>query len=332
MKSIINLILLAIICGFSNADTTTRLKTINSLPPKPTSLISYPSKNTKSISVSLPPKTPTFTSTINTNYYETTLTWKGYTTTATVPITQKVRATNCRPTKSRTEVVEYCTTINRATTTCNLRTINTVNSEILCTLSTENLASVMPVTATKCTRNDIISTTDTLYSTSFVGTNMKTLPNSRRTNGVLQTPDIYDGPIYEIIYPYTISKSYTTSKVVYDCVIPITSTPSPKISTTTTTTTSTTTTTTTTTRSDVSYDQDVASLTDDQLIKLVDINSNRRTYEITRPSHLSTLFSMLEQNHEKFNIISYAISQATLEDVFMTLTKDSAAQDAVDIA
>jgi len=95
-----------------------------------------------------------------------------------------------------------------------------------------------------------------------------------------------------------------------------------------------TTTTTTTTTSTPDSPEEVATLApDDQLLKLVDVNSSRRTYAIRRPNSLSVLFSMLEQNCEKFHIASYAISQATLEDVFMALVRESdPAQVAVDVA
>jgi len=75
--------------------------------------------------------------------------------------------------------------------------------------------------------------------------------------------------------------------------------------------------------------QAYAPLTDEQLLVLVDINGNRRTYSIATPRHLSVLFMTIEQNHEKFNIVSYAIYQATLEDVFVALVKYNESSDVI---
>jgi len=81
-------------------------------------------------------------------------------------------------------------------------------------------------------------------------------------------------------------------------------------------------TTTTTTTTPAGFDQAVATLSD-ELVKSVDTNGLRHTYAIPRPGRLSYLFTMLEQNCPKFHINSYAIYQATLEDVFMSLVRES---------
>jgi len=73
-------------------------------------------------------------------------------------------------------------------------------------------------------------------------------------------------------------------------------------------------------------------LSDEQLMALVDTNGMRRTYGITCPRHLSALFTQIEGNSQSFQIVSYAIYQATLEDVFVTIVKDSELQSSVPMA
>jgi len=65
------------------------------------------------------------------------------------------------------------------------------------------------------------------------------------------------------------------------------------------------------------------------IITCVDINANRRTYAIPPPKSLSRLFTELEKEYHNHHIISYAISQATLDDVFMTLVRAHEAAESV---
>jgi len=77
---------------------------------------------------------------------------------------------------------------------------------------------------------------------------------------------------------------------------------------------STTTTTTTTTTSGGNGSNNV---------ELIDTNANRRTYAIGTPNNLGVLFEKIEQNRELFHILSYAIYQSTLEEMFVNLVNAS---------
>lgn len=56
-------------------------------------------------------------------------------------------------------------------------------------------------------------------------------------------------------------------------------------------------------------------------IACVDTTGARRTYAVAVPVRLSTLFTELEQQHHAHGIASYVISQASLEDVFVSLVR-----------
>lgn len=56
-------------------------------------------------------------------------------------------------------------------------------------------------------------------------------------------------------------------------------------------------------------------------VPCVDVAGARRTYAVSGPVRLSTLFSGLEQQHRALGIASYVISQASLEDVFISLVR-----------
>jgi len=92
------------------------------LPPKPSTPTTYPPKDTKSLSVSYPPKTVTSTTTrkitstgkMDTSFYTTTLSSNGITTSLKVPVHQSIKAVSCRSTKTQTQnIINYCITINK---------------------------------------------------------------------------------------------------------------------------------------------------------------------------------------------------------------------------
>ena len=56
-------------------------------------------------------------------------------------------------------------------------------------------------------------------------------------------------------------------------------------------------------------------------VACVDIAGARRTYAVATPVRLSTLFTELEQQHRAHGVASYVISQASLEDVFVSLVR-----------
>lgn len=157
----------------SQVSTSTINNTV-SLPPKPTPLSTFPPKDTKSISISLPPKTTTQKTTktttfanVNMNYYTTTLSDNGITVTLSeVPIRERVTATGCKSTKTITEKgIKACSTVNGTTTQCSKKLTTSYVNKPFCTYSTEHLRNPMKVTATNCQSTQYLCATKTIYST-----------------------------------------------------------------------------------------------------------------------------------------------------------------------
>jgi len=211
MNSFLNLILIAIVCGFANSVPTTS-KTI----PSNNTIFSVSTSNSEKSSANLSQE-------LN-NYYMTTLVKNVFSTTLKVPVTQSVKLGNCSGTKTvSTKVYDLCSTIdNVVKTPCDQTTTRLFITSFSCSFSTEYLAKPIPVTTTQCTNIATPCKTKTIYSTSYSTIRSKTITQSLRPKTLTYGNYIQNSEptkVIKVVYP-TIYSYCVESKSIYDCAIP----------------------------------------------------------------------------------------------------------------
>lgn len=294
MNIFLNLILIAIVCGFTNSAPTTS-KTI----PSTNTIFSVSTSNSENSTANLPQN----------NYYLTTFTKNIITTTLKVPVTQRINFNNCNGTKTvSTQVYDLCLTIdNTVKTPCIQTTLRSWVTSLSCFFSTEYLTNPIPVTTTQCQDNKTVCRTKKLYKTSSsiiqvttTPRSYKTIPSSYKTipTGVNRNHSSFK--TVEVIYPTVTSYCVNVSEN-YECIIPKTDietdietitetdieTLPPKTTTTTTTKTvdkSTSSTTTTTTPAKTYCPPKTITVTEKETITDVEEETVTVTIKIPKPT------------------------------------------------